>query len=188
DAFSVGCELDELLTHETQWRSLIAGVRERTKAALTYSANWPSYEKVPFWDALDAIGIQAYFPLAKTTNPTREELEAGWREHMKKLRAYSEAQRRTVVFTELGYNHSTQTAQKPWDYSVENTDAAATLQQLCFEVALSAVNSEPSVVGSFLWKWFPEPYPNGRTYALATEEMKSVICNSWCDAQPETKR
>ncbi len=184
DAFSVGCELDRLLQHETQWRSIIAEARGKTDAPLTYAANWPTYEKVPFWDALDAIGIQAYFPLSENPSPTRTELKQAWDGLMKKLRVYSRSKNRTVVFTELGYNHSTETARKPWDYGVEHNARAASLQRLCFEVALEAVDAEPSVVGSFLWKWFPEPHPNGRTYALATDELKALICDRWCKTEP----
>ncbi|MEM6730207.1 MAG: hypothetical protein AAF658_01555 [Myxococcota bacterium] len=180
DAFSVGCELDELLEHEPKWRALIADVRAVTKAPLTYAANWPNYEKVRFWDALDAIGIQAYFPLSENPDPSTAELEAAWSDRMKKLRTYSAAQARTIVFTELGYNRSTDAARMPWDYRVDGSEQARLLQERCLEAALAAVDSEPSVVGSFLWKWFPEPYPNGRTYALATDEMKSLICEQWC--------
>lgn len=180
DAFSVGCELDRLVEHDREWRNIIDEVRSKTEAPLTYAANWPTYQTVPFWDALDAIGIQAYFPLSETESPTRAELEDAWKRLMTTLRAYSKAKDRTVVFTELGYNHSTQTARTPWDYGVENSAQAAALQRSCFEVALAAVDAEPSVVGSFLWKWFPEPHPNGSTYALATDAIKTLICERWC--------
>lgn len=187
DAFSVGCELDELLEHEAQWRAIIAEVRSRSDAALTYAANWPNYKKVPFWDALDAIGIQAYFPLSEAADPSEDELRRGWRKHMTALRAYSNEMERPIVFTELGYNRSMQTARKPWDYSVENSDAAEALQRRALGIALEAVDRERAVVGSFLWKWFPEPRPNGRTYAIATDPMKRMICDNWCQ-RPTTKR
>lgn len=184
DAFSIGCELDELVVHEAEWRELIAEVRKRTIAPLTYAANWPSYERVPFWDALDAIGIQAYFPLSKTPNPEYAELRAAWTERMRSLRAFSERHRRTIVFTELGYNQSIDAAKTPWDYRVDNTAAARQLQLRCLRAALEAVDAEPSVTGAFLWKWFPEPYPNGSTFALATDPVKRVICGAWCLPTP----
>ena len=59
----VGTQLDRTLHFEDDWRLIIATVRRYFEGTLTYAANWTDYEKVPFWDALDVIGIQAYFPL-----------------------------------------------------------------------------------------------------------------------------
>jgi hypothetical protein len=42
----------------------------------TYSANWggsdatEEWSKIPFWDALDYLGLSAYFRLADTNTPT----------------------------------------------------------------------------------------------------------------------
>ena len=68
DGFVVGTELDRTLHFENEWRAVIARVREQTRAPLTYAANWTDYHRVPFWDALDVIGIQAYFPLTDKTS------------------------------------------------------------------------------------------------------------------------
>lgn len=184
DAFTVGCELDELVGYETEWRELIAEVRGKTQAPLTYAANWPTFEKVPFWDALDAVGIQAYFPLSEKPDPGFDELRDAWAKRMSELRAFSTRVQRTIVFTELGYNQSMDAAKMPWDYRVDATDAAERLQLRCLQVALEAVDAEPSVSGAFLWKWFPEPYPNGNTFALATAPVKRVICGTWCLPPP----
>ena len=45
---------------------------------LTFGANWYlEYEDVTFWDDLDYIGIQAYFPLTKKENQGVDELVKG---------------------------------------------------------------------------------------------------------------
>ena len=77
DAFVVGTELDRILNHEAEWRTLIAEVRSIMKVPLTYAANWTDYKRVPFWDALDVIGIQAYFPVASKPNSTPKEIQTG---------------------------------------------------------------------------------------------------------------
>ena len=76
DGFVVGTELDRMLTFEEEWRALIAEVRQHTDAPLTYAANWTDYRQVPFWDALDVIGIQAYFPLTEDPEPTTRRISA----------------------------------------------------------------------------------------------------------------
>lgn len=183
DALSVGCELERLSHLDEQWRDIIEGVRARTDAHLTYSANWTEYLHVPFWDALDAVGIQAYFPIADDGLPTDDGLRAGWARRMEEMRAISRRTGRIVVFTELGYNRSENAAREPWKDDVDTSSAAQLLQERCLRVALEAIAAEPSVVGAFLWKWFPEPHPTGRNFALATAELKDVICARWCRAQ-----
>ena len=65
DAFAVGTELDATLDHADRWRTVIAEVRKRFDAPLTYASNWTDFERVTFWNELDAIGIQGYFPVAE---------------------------------------------------------------------------------------------------------------------------
>jgi len=178
DGFVVGTELDLTLGHDTEWRRIIREVREVSPAPLTYAANWTDYERVPFWDALDVIGIQAYFPVASTRDPTEEQLRAGWTTRMERLGSFARRQRRHIVFTELGYNRSHSAALRPWDARTDD-QAAEPVQQACLRVALNAIHDEPMVIGAFLWKWFPLPSPLGRDFQLATPAMKAVIREAW---------
>lgn len=190
DAFAVGTELDQTLDHQEEWRRLIAEVRRVTPAPLTYAANWSHYREVGFWDALDTIGIQAYFPLIEVTGepaerpataataPTADELAAGWRRTMAELAAYSVAQDRHIVFTELGYNRSFAAPHQPWAYRTDGPEAEG-VQAACLAAALAAIEGEPRVVGSFLWKWFPQPRQVGRNFQLATPAIRAVIRDAW---------
>ncbi|NKB69983.1 MAG: hypothetical protein GKR89_23155 [Candidatus Latescibacteria bacterium] len=178
DAFVVGTELDQTLHDEDRWRRIIAQVRKETDAPLTYAANWPDYQRVPFWDALDIIGIQAYFPLVKEKDPSREELRLGWQRLMGQLRAYAQTQNRRIVFTELGYNQSHLAPVEPWDYHVDG-EPASPIQEACLEMALEAIAAEETVVGTLLWKWFPHPRPVGRNFQLATPRLMRIISAAW---------
>jgi sugar phosphate isomerase/epimerase len=178
DGFSVGNELDGTVSHEAEWRRVIAAVRANTPAALTYAANWSHYRDVPFWDALDAIGIEAYFPVSRTPDPGEGTLAASWAGIMKDLHAFAIEHDRKIVFTELGYTRAHDAPMRPWDDATDGMDAEAT-QARCLKVALRAIQEEPEVVGVFLWKWFPNPYPVGRNFQLATPVMKQVIAEAW---------
>ncbi len=178
DGFVIGNELDQTLGHEAAWRGIIADVRKVTPAALSYAANWTDYARVPFWDALDAIGVQAYFPISAGPAPSDSALEAGWHARLGELRAYAEQHNRKVVFTELGYNRSFQAAEFPWDDRSDGPEAEP-FQERCFRIALRCIENEPAVVGVFLWKWFPNPYPVGRNFQLATPRLKQAIAESW---------
>lgn len=186
DAFVIGTELDKTLGHEKEWRALIADLRKIFKGPITYGANWTDYQRVPFWDALDVIGIQAYFPLTKKENPTEKDIQSGWQNVIKEIRAYSISQNRNIVFTELGYNQSYITAAEPWNYRVDD-DGAKPLQETCWRVAFNAIQSEPRIVGAFLWKWFPYPRPIGRDFQLATPNIMSIIANAWSGDVPKVE-
>lgn len=184
DAFVVGTELDRLLADEREWRELIAAVRAETGARLTYAANWSDVGRVPFWDALDAIGVQAYYPLCEDELPARAELERGWERVLGELRALHERSGKPVVFTELGYDRSRLAAAQPWGpppAPPDDADAAAA-QVLCLEVALAVIAREREWLrGAFLWKWFVGEAP-GEDFVLDAPAMRAVLRAAWTGA------
>ena len=106
--FSVGVELESVASQETNWRNLIASVRSRYSGALTYAANWgnPAIQSViNWWDAVDYLGIDAYYPLSNSDDPTPAELQAAWASRANQIEAYvnAVAPGKTVLFTEAGY-------------------------------------------------------------------------------------
>lgn len=190
DAFAVGTELDGTLEHEAQWRQVIAAVRAEYSGPLTYAANWSDYERVPFWDALDAIGVQAYFPVLDPGArggelPPQAEFDRGWGRIMDRLRAFSRQQGKIVVLTELGYNRSSNAPYEPWDSRVGGANADE-LQARCMEAALGAIARESSVVGAFLWKWFPGD-DRPRDFAMSDPAMRRIISAHWAGS-PATAR
>jgi len=192
DAFAVGTELDWTIHREAEWRAIVAAVRARYSGPLTYAANWTDYDRVGFWDALDAIGIQAYFPVlpaaatAAGRVPPEAEFEAGWEGTMARLREFSARHDRTIVFTELGYNRSAKAPHEPWDYEVGGANADL-LQELCMRAALTAIGREPAVVGAFLWKWFPGD-ARPRDFEMSSPAMRRVIAEHWSAAPPAPAR
>ena len=187
DGLVIGTELDQTLVHEKRWRAIIARLRKATKTPLTYAANWNLYEQVPFWDALDVVGIQAYFPLCDDEDPSSQRLAACWAKRMKQLRGFADRQHKDIVFTELGYNTSFKAAREPWGYRSDGK-AAEPLQLRCLQAALDAIEAEPRVWGSFLWKWFPEPSAVGRNFPLATPGVISLLEQRWKPASPAKRR
>ena len=184
DAFCVGTELDGMLADEGRWRDLIARVRAVSSARLTYAANWDHFAEVPFWDALDAVGVQAYFPLSESADPDETELEAGWSGVLTRLRALHEQTGKPVVFTELGYHASPHVASRPWsDRGAAPSDAPAAraLQERCLRVGLEVLAREERWLrGAFLWKWFVgEPGRNGHSFVLDTPRLRAVIGEAW---------
>lgn len=105
------------------WAAAIAAVREVYRGRLTYAANFDRYREVGFWDRLDLIGINAYYPLRglHETRPTDDdllaELTAGWRAVFDEIQSFQRAEKlrdRPVVFTELGYADRANSTVHPW--------------------------------------------------------------------------
>ncbi|MEM9420214.1 MAG: hypothetical protein AAGA25_14340 [Planctomycetota bacterium] len=178
--FAVGTELQKTLHREDDWRHVIAAVRAVYSGKLTYAANWDQTGNVPFWDALDMIGVQFYFPLSEALPPSDDDLRAGMRKWLSQLREFSEEQDRPVMLTELGYAQSEEAALQPWlDTQVGSHAAGAALKLRCMRIALEEVAAEPAVSGVFLWKWFPGDRDHSDEFVLQYDAMREVIRNAW---------
>jgi hypothetical protein len=158
----IGAELITMATtpaYDSQWRSLIAGVRQRFSGKLTYSANWGSgdfaeeFTRVPFWDALDYIGISAYFPLADTTTPTVSGMVSRWNSwRTLKIEPVQQRWGKPVLFIEGGYRSADGTAKEPfnsWDVWPLDTQE----QVDCWEALFQAWADVPWFAGGAFWAW-----------------------------------
>lgn len=187
DAFCVGSELDALAGDEAPWRALIAEVRARTSAHLTYAANWDAFERVGFWDALDAIGVQGYFPLCDAADPEAGDLAAGWERAVARLRAVHLRTGKPVVLTELGYDASPLAAREPWlnasALAERELECGRALQQACLEAAFAALDRERAWLrGAFLWKWFVGG-ARREDFSLDREPLLELLGEAWSDGR-----
>jgi hypothetical protein len=166
EALCIGTELrSTVLKRPGDWRRLIADVRKVYGGELTYSANWyGEFEEVPFWDALDYIGIQAYFPLsADSVGVTLESLKAAWEPHVERIEALQRRVGKPVLFTEVGYRSTVDAAVEPWTWRSQ-APVNLELQATCYEAMFQAFWNRPWFAGAHIWKWFPEgsKRPEGR--------------------------
>lgn len=165
--FCIGTEFKMSSTGRPQfWRKLIQKIRAEYQGQLTYAANWDEYQQITFWEDLDYIGIDAYFPLVDKPTPTVEELVRAWRKPERAIRTFAYEQKKPVLFTEFGYLSVDRTAYNHWEREAEikqlavNEQAQANALQALFEVFWAKNYWH----GGFLWKWFPnnqghEGYP-----------------------------
>lgn len=179
DLFVLGTELDKTLGHTEQWGRIVRGVKRKYSGPTTYAANWTDYTRVTFWDQLDYIGVQGYFPLVAEGEPaTRDAIRAGWQRVAGSLAEYSAVLGRPVLFTELGYNLSSMAAHKPWDYRTGG-ESAERIQRECMEAALEALEAYPQFAGAFLWKYFPAGFRAPRNFSMQSKAMQELIARYW---------
>jgi len=155
DIFCIGTELEQFVVNRPKfWTQLISEIRLIYKGKLTYAANWDEYKRVPFWSQLDHIGVDAYFPIAEGQTPTVEEAKAGWQWWKNELKAVSEKEKKSILFTEYGYRSVDFSGKEPWksDRSMTqvNLEAQTNLTRALFE----EVYNEPWYAGGFIWKWY----------------------------------
>ena len=78
ELFCIGVELGKTIKQRPQfWSWLIDSVRQVYHGKLTYASNWDDYKNFPFWEKMDYIGVDAYFPLVKHETPSVNSIKKG---------------------------------------------------------------------------------------------------------------
>ena len=155
NVFCIGTELEKFIHNRPKyWHILIAAIKAIYKGKLTYAANWNEYNNTPFWDQLDYIGVDAYFPVSNSKTPTLTESLDGWRRHKNTIKTMSEKHNKPVLFTEFGYRSVDYTGKEPWksDRSMNqiNLQGQTNTTKALFETFWK----EDWFAGGFVWKWF----------------------------------
>lgn len=175
ELLSVGSELVSAEAQDDRWRSLIKRVRGRYGGLLTYSANWDHFEPVPFFDALDLIGVSVYPPLARDSSQRDEAVfERGWVPFVQRLREKASETGRRYVFTEVGYPSHTEAALRPWDYRPKGAPDPA-LQATLYRVLFKTWQADPKLEGLFVWNWFGFGGLDDRSYTPRGKPSAAVL-------------
>lgn len=174
DGLAIGTELSRTTSRADRWRRIIARIRAVYHGQLTYCANWQEAERVPFWDVLDFIGIQAYYPLADSSRPSLSRIRAAWGPISERLAALSRRTARPVVFTEVGYRSIGGALEKPWSWNGDGPLDAA-LQRDAYEALFDALWDKSWFGGLFVWKWHPSLPPGRRADHDFTPQGKPAL-------------
>jgi hypothetical protein len=161
---NIGTELDGSFVREQNWRAIIAQVRQALpQAVLFVGPNWswtpvnttksyPGYQLVKFWDALDFIGVDAYFPMSSQNDPSVAEVIASWAPIAADMKAFSEANgNKPFLFPEIGYASFQQAGIAPYACCSGAPDLAT--QAVLFEGFFEAIYNQPWFAGVFWWAW-----------------------------------
>jgi hypothetical protein len=152
----IGDELKSMSgsAYASQWKSIIAGIRQRFSGKLTYAANYDEYQSVSFWSSLDYIGVDAYFPLSTTTDPSVSDLVSAWtsRGYIASLVKTAFAAGKPVLFTEIGYRSIPETTVHPGLWNTTSIiDQAA--QANAYQAAFQAFAGRGWFAGMYWWNW-----------------------------------
>ncbi|MFF6777041.1 hypothetical protein ACFY8W_26305 [Streptomyces sp. NPDC012637] len=157
EQFAVGTELEGVSGDRDEWLDVIRAVRAHYPGPLLYAANYDEYPRVAFWDALDLIGVDAYWPVS--SRPTRDvgALERAWRPIREELAAFAAERGRRILFTEAGYVSQRGSTTAPYSWTISTTPDQAE-QAAGYEALLSSFRDEPWWAGVFWWVWDVTPH------------------------------
>ena len=169
DILCIGTEMAQASRAEIiaeEWRALAEQVRSVYSGPLTYAAHHTEVEEVPFWDSLDYIGANGYYPIAKLPAALED------------LERLSERWNRPVIFTEAGFASNSYALTEPWrpgPYNAPHDSVRLDLQAEGWETLLTALWRRNFIWGVYVWKWHPNPAWGGPANADHTPQGKPAL-------------
>ena len=171
----VGTELKAISGETERWRGLIEMARDRYGGKLTYAANWDEFERVRFWDALDVIGIDAYFPLE--SGDSLGDAVKAWDKWIKKIDRVRKRYDKDVLLTEIGYPDTRSALSKPYDAAGPRAPGP---QKTGVEAAMTVWTEPEWAVGMSWWQWASDLSVH-EPYALNEQPAADVIREWYSD-------
>lgn len=155
EQFAVATELTGVTDDRPAWLQIIQAVRDRYQGPLVYAAgdNWLT---VPFWDAVDLIGIDAYLPLGRVPTTDVQALKGAWEAVLDEAAGLSARYGKRILFTEAGYTSQLGTITDPSNWRVSRIPSQAE-QAAAYEALLSTFSNQPWWAGVYWWLWMTAP-------------------------------
>ena len=174
EIFCIGTEYKLVAIQKPEyWIDLIAEIRKIYSGELTYAANWDEYENISFWNKLDYIGINAYFPLSQKQDPDISELDLAWKGISNDMDVFRNKFKRPVLFTEFGYRSVDYAAGNQWELNGNAFNGV--LQEKAYRSFFNTIWKEKWVAGGFIWKWEFEESAGGENDTKYTPQAKPVL-------------
>jgi hypothetical protein len=180
DEFCVGTELSIAQTQEAQWRKLVKEIREIFRGPLVYAANFGDEYSLNWWDTLDYIGVDAYYPLTLQVHPSLTALKLSWNVIGVYLAGLAAKENRQILFTEIGYRSMQGAASRPGDYWT-SAPVDAQDQETAYTAVFETVYNKPWFAGMYWWSWDVDPSAGGMLDAGYTPQNKPAenVIHSW---------
>ncbi len=177
EMFCVGTELKGATIWENEkfWRNLIKKVRRVYKGPLTYAANWDEYEQIGFWDDLDYIGIDAYFPLTDNYEAELSDITNAWKKRANEIEKWYKIKKhkQPIVFTEVGYPSVDGANVQPWSGISKTKDRKE--QADCMWAAFRVMTKRKWFRGFYWWHYFPKERPMVEDLTLKGKLAEEVM-------------
>lgn len=175
DALVLGTELGKWSDRADLWRNLARDVKARCGCLVTYAANFDEVDRVMWWDAVDAIGVDAYYPLVAGDDASVDALNRTWCDAAAQLERVANTYHKPVLFTEFGYQSRTGAWRTP-----NQTDPAIvnTLDQaIAYEALFETFEGKAWWHGGLVWDWGTDDWRMG--FTPADKPALGVLLAHW---------
>ncbi|HYB61558.1 MAG TPA: hypothetical protein VEH50_08775 [Methylomirabilota bacterium] len=159
DLFVIGTALGGVSSDVGAWRGLVADVRRVYHGPITYAAAWGAeFDSIRFWDALDYIGVDNYYPLLDASQdlsdapPTASQLLPGADHLADEMGVVSARWHKPILFTEIGYPSLRGAASEPWSED-DSRGTSPEEQAAAYEATFRAFSGRAWFRGMFWWNW-----------------------------------
>lgn len=172
--FCVGCEFVNTSGWSSSWRNVIQDIRNHYSGPLTYAANKDNEPDISWWDELDYIGIDAYYPLTDKNDPTLAELETAWSSRADAIEVWRNNNwpDKQIIFTEVGYRSIDGTNQAPAGKPPPPYPIDVQEQADCYNALLNQCKEREWWSGVFWWNWEVDPNAGGPNSPYFTPQNK----------------
>lgn len=149
----IGTELSTSATVKGYlWRDLIKKVRGKYSGLLTYAAHWDRYIDLRFWDLLDYVGVNVYFPLSEKMVPTFREMKAAWKKYAVELEKFHRKSGKPIIFPEIGCSSADGSVIRPWEH-IPRSEVNLEIQKNYYESLLETFWNKDWFYGVYWWYW-----------------------------------
>lgn len=186
ELFAIGSELTSMSGpgEAGRWRSLAAEVRGIYDGPIAWVANHDALERRAPLEAVDVIGVSAYFPLAEAPGASEGAMRRRASAHVRRLRALRAEVGKPLVLFELGYPSRRGGAVRPWD-DASPAPADPETQRRAWAAMRGALEGEGALGprgwldGLFAWTWFGPGGVHDRHYTVrgkpAEAELRALL-------------
>ena len=175
EMFCIGTEYKSTTSWTPQWRDIISGVRSRFHGKITYAASWDEFSSISWWNDLDYVGIDAYFPLSSRNDPSIVEMKAIWANIASFLESFYQKVEKPIIFSEIGYLSTDGTNKDPSNYKLQEIPGRLIdLQEQtdCYEAAFQTLWNQTWLHGFYWWYWQTDPNAGGSNNSDYTPQNK----------------
>lgn len=149
-----GCEMAGMDKQSDRCRTLISMVRKEYSGLIMHNVNHGDETRFDWLDAVDVVGISAYYPCSDATDRSLDRMKKGFESHLSDLEACHKKYNKPVMFAEIGVRNEQGCTKYPWDFHYRmNLPSDEGEQADFYEAAMSVTMDKDWFAGYFWWDW-----------------------------------
>lgn len=176
-----GCEMAGMDSQADRCRDMIAKVREVYHGTVMHNINHGDEFRFTWLDAVDVIGISAYYPVSTPDDHSKEQMMRVWADRREECRACHEKYNKPIMFAEIGVRNEQGCTEYPWDFHDRmDRPIDEDEQALFYETSMETMWEEDYFGGFFWWDWKAKLTPDdqiktNRDFTIYGKKAEKVL-------------